>query len=95
MDDCIEAHYGEVVLLRVSQNSEDHGNKSVIPASQYLVSSGTDCLVKVWKVVHPSNEVVSLDMWSVVKLVSVPQDLEMIGYTIGLVMDNNSLMTCK
>ena len=91
MHDTIEAHYGKIALLRVSQGLDpDH-------YSSLLVSCGTDCELKVWKVVfrNCSAKIISLELWSYIKLLSIPHDMETIGYTIGLVMDNNTLVTCR
>ena len=93
MHDTIEAHYGQIALLRVSEGLGQ--NNSIYSAM--LVSCGTDCELKVWKVVfrNYAAKIVSLELWSYVKLLSIPRDMETIGYTIGLVMDNNTLITCR
>lgn len=92
MNDSIEAHYGNVVLLRVSQAQE---HDTATSRAKYLVSAGMDCLLKIWTVIRCSPDVVTLEIWSVVKLSSVPEDMDMIGNTIGLVTNNNSFMTCR
>ena len=92
MNDSIEAHYGNVVLLRVSQAPE---HDTATSRAKYLVSAGMDCLLKIWTVIRCSPDVVTLEIWSVVKLSSVPEDMDMIGNTIGLVTNNNSFMTCR
>ena len=93
MHDAIEAHYGKIALLRASGDL-NQGNSLY---SALLVSCGTDCELKVWKIVsrNYSAKIISLELWSYVKLLSVPHDMETIGYTIGLVMDNNRLITCR
>lgn len=93
MHDTIEAHYGKIALLRVSESlNEDNSMCSAI-----LVSCGVDCELKVWKIVfrNYAAKLISLELWSCVKLQSIPPDMETIGYTIGLVMENNALMTCR
>ena len=93
MHDTIEAHYGKIALLRVSEGWDK--NNSLYSAM--LVSCGADCELKVWKIVSRdySAKIITLELWSYVKLPSIPHDMETIGCTIGLVMDNNTLMTCR
>ncbi|XP_028408296.1 uncharacterized protein LOC114530891 isoform X2 [Dendronephthya gigantea] len=95
MHDTIEAHYGKIALLRVSEGLEQNRQSSLYSA--ILVSCGTDCELKVWKIEfrNYSAKIISLELWSYVKLLSIPRDMETIGYTIGLVMDDNALVTCR
>ena len=93
MHNTIEAHYGKIALLRVSEGLEKDNSLY----SALLVSCGTDCELKVWKLVwrNYSAKLISLEIWSYVKLLSIPHDMETIGCTIGLAMDNNALITCR
>ena len=95
MHDTIEAHYGKIALLRVSEGLEQNSHSSLYSA--ILVSCGTDCELKVWKIEfrNYSAKIISLELWSYVKLLSIPRDMETIGYTVGLVMDDNALVICR
>ena len=94
MYETVEAHYGTIALLCASKidDSKDDSHPFHFPI---LVSCGSDCELKIWKVSNEPTKIVLLQLLTCVKLTSVPRDMEIIGSAIGLVMEGNIMMTCR
>lgn len=93
MKESVQAHQGQVTFLRVSAScTESHDS---LASHDHLVSCGTDCTVKIWQVIHPEINRVSIQQVALVKLLQSPRDLAMAGNTLCMAMADNNVVMCR
>ena len=94
MKESIQAHQGQVTCLRVSASLNIESVGSVGSADR-LVSYGTDCAVRIWKLMHQETGYISIQQLARVKLLQQPRDLAMAGNTLCMAMADNSVIMCR
>ena len=88
-----QAHQGQVTFLRVSDSfAESHDS---LAAYNHLVSCGTDCTVRIWQLIHPEMNRVSIQQKALVKLLQFPRDLAMAGSTLCMAMADDNVVMCR
>ncbi|XP_068741933.1 WD repeat-containing protein 87-like [Montipora capricornis] len=94
MKESIQAHQGQVTCLRVSASLNIESVGSVGSADR-LVSYGTDCAVRIWKLMHQETGYISIQQLARVKLLQQPRDLAMAGNTLCMAMADNNVIMCR
>lgn len=93
MKENIQAHHGQVTFLRVSAScTESHDS---LASHDHLISYGTDRTVKIWQLIHPEKNRVSIQQVALVKLLQPPRDLAMAGNTLCMAMADNNVVMCR
>ncbi|KAL9984788.1 hypothetical protein ACROYT_G007121 [Oculina patagonica] len=93
MKENVQAHQGQVTFLRVSAAcTESHDS---LASRDHLVSCGTDCTVRIWQLIHPEINRVSIQQVALVKLLKSPRDLAMAGNTLCMAMADNNVIMCR
>ena len=93
MRENVQAHQGQVTFLRVSASvSKSHDS---LASYDHLVSCGTDCTVRIWKLIHPKIDRVSIQQKALIKLLQPPRDLAMVGNTLCMAMADNNVVMCR
>lgn len=93
MKENVQAHQGQVTFLRVSAAcTESHDS---LASRDHLVSCGTDCTIRIWQLIHPEINRVSIQQVALVKLLQSPRDLAMAGNTLCMAMADNNVIMCR
>lgn len=93
MKDNVQAHQGQVTFLRVSASfTKSHDS---LAAKDHLVSCGTDRTVRIWQLINPELNRVSIQQKALVKLLQLPRDLAMAGDTLCMAMADNNVVMCR
>lgn len=93
MKDNVRAHQGQVTFLRVSASfTKSHDS---LATTDHLVSCGTDCAVRIWQLISPELNHVSIQQKALVKLLQPPRDLAMAGNTLCMAMADNKVVMCR
>ena len=93
MKEPIQAHQGQITFLRGSCCQPDVSGS--FGSRDHLLSCGTDCVVRIWRICHRKKERIELEIISFVKLSSFPLDISMAGDTICLAMSDNTVTMCR
>ena len=93
MKENAQAHQGEVTFLRVSASFTE--SRDNLASHDHLVSCGTDCTVRIWRLIHREVIYVSIQQMALVKLLRLPRDLEMAGNTLCMAMADNNVVMCR
>ena len=90
----VQAHQGQVTNLKVSASVSTESADSIGSVDR-LISYGTDCVVRIWKLVHKEYGCVSIQQLARVKLLQTPRDLAMAGNTLCMAMADNNVIMCR
>ena len=93
MKETVQAHHGQVTFLRVSASFRDSLDN--IGSRDHLISCGTDCTVRIWELMHPEMNRVTIHQKALVKLLQSPRDLAMAGNTLCMAMTDNNVVMCR
>lgn len=93
MKENVQAHQGEVAFWRISASFTELGDN--LASRDHLVSCGTDCTVRIWRLIHREVSYVSIQQMALVKLLQLPRDLEMAGNTSCMAMADNNVVMCR
>lgn len=93
MKENVQAHQGQVTFLRVSNSFIESPDN--LASRDHLVSCGTDCTVRIWQLIRPEINRVSIQQVALVKLLQSPRDLAMAGNTLCMAMADNNVIMCR
>lgn len=93
MKENVQAHQGQVTFLRVSNSFVESPDN--LASRDHLVSCGTDCTVRIWQLIRPEINRVSIQQVALVKLLQSPRDLAMAGNTLCMAMADNNVIMCR
>ena len=93
MKENIQAHHGQVTFLRVSNSLTKSPDN--LASRDHLISCGTDRTVRIWQLIHPEMNRVSIQQVALVKLLQSPRDLAMGGHMLCVAMADNSVIMCR
>lgn len=93
MKENVQAHQGQVTFLRVSNSFTESPDN--LASRDHLVSCGTDRTVRIWQLIRPEINRVSIQQVALVKLLQSPRDLAMAGNTLCMAMADNNVIMCR
>lgn len=93
MKENVQAHQGQVTFLIVSNSFIETSDD--IASRDHLVSCGTDCTVRIWQLIRPEINRISIQQVTLVKLLQSPRDLAMAGNTLCVAMADYNVIMCR
>lgn len=93
MKENVQAHQGQVTFLIVSNSFIESSDD--IASRDHLVSCGTDCTVRIWQLIRPEINRISIQQVTLVKLLQSPRDLAMAGNTLCMAMADYNVIMCR
>lgn len=93
MKENVQAHQGQVTFLIVSNSFIESSDG--IASRDHLASCGTDCTVRIWQLIRPEINRISIQQVTLVKLLQSPRDLAMAGNTLCVAMVDYNVIMCR